>query len=103
MVAQRLGAHEQPEWPPDVVRRVMRRRAWDGVAEREDLLGRRDVVGGAGQEIHGTVDASAVDRLAVDAQRSADELVVAEEVLDEPQIERAGDVLGVLNQSSKAR
>ena len=68
----------------------------DGARQREDLLGRRDVVGGAGQEVHGAVDAAEVDRLVADAQRSADELVVAEEVLDEPQVEGPGDVLGVL-------
>ena len=86
-----------PRWPPDVVRRVIRPRGrGDGVGQGEDLLGRRDVVGGAGQEVHGAVDAPEVDRVAVDAQGPGDELVVAEEVLDEPQIEGPGDVLGVL-------
>ena len=97
MVAQRLGAHEQPEM---AARRRASRDALGGrghgVGEREDLLGRRDVVGGAGQEVDRAVDAAEVDRLVADAQRPADELVVAEEVLDEPQIERPGDVLGVL-------
>ena len=63
MVAQRLAAHEEPEV-------AARRRAprdalggrGHGVGQGEDLLGRRDVVGGAGQEVHGALDASEVDR-----------------------------------------
>ena len=42
------------------------------------------------------VDPAQVDRLALDLQLAVEQLVVAEQVLDDPQVEGARDVLRVL-------
>ena len=97
VLAQRLVAHEEPEVPagghaPDHVAGGR----GDRSPRREDLVGRGDVVGGAGQQVQRAGDAAEVDPLAADLQRAADERVVAEQALDDPQVEGARDVLGVL-------
>jgi hypothetical protein len=66
------------------------------VGEREGLIGSCDVVGCAGEQVQRTLDPAELDVLAADLKLAGDQLVVAEEVLDDPEIEGAGDRLRVL-------
>ena len=63
------------------------------LGQRERLLRRRDVVARAGQDRHRAADPAEVDPLAVDLERAGDELVALEQVLHDPEVERARDVL----------
>ena len=97
VLAQRLVAHEQPEVaaradPPHDV--GGRRRRIDG--EREDLIGRGDVVGRAGQQVQRHRQPAEVDGRPAHLQLTADQLVAREQVAHDPQVESARDVLGVL-------
>ena len=91
MLAQRLMAHEQPEVASgsETALRVLGRRG-RVVGEREDLIGWCDVVGRAGKQVQRTLDPAELDVLAADLKLAGDQLVVAEEVLDDPEIESAG-------------
>jgi hypothetical protein len=53
------------------------------------------VVGGAGQQVQ-RADRAKVDGAAADLEVAADQRVVAEQSLDDPQVERPREVLGVL-------
>ena len=87
----------RPRWPPAVVsRKDLLARGAGIVGEREHLVGWRDVVGGAREQVQRAVDPAQVDALAADLQLAGDQLVVAEQVLDDPEVERAGNRLGVL-------
>ena len=63
------------------------------VGERGDLIGWCDVVRLAGEQVKWTLDPGELDVLAADLQLAGDQLVVAEEVLDDPEIESTGDRL----------
>ena len=97
MLAQCRVAHEQAEvaaarhLADDL---LVRGRCRAG--EREHLVRRGDVVGCAGKQVQRHVDPLQVHASPPDLQRSAEEEVVAEQVAHDPQIELAGDVLGVL-------
>src|SRR6185503_20538993 len=66
------------------------------VGQREDLRRRGDVVDRAAEQEQGRVDAPEVDALATDLELARDQGVAPEEVLDDPQVEGAGDGLRVL-------
>ena len=86
-----------PRWPPGG--RVAQHVGLVGgrvIGQREHLAGRRDVIGRAGQQVQRAGDPAEVDALVADLQRAGDQLVVTEQVLDDPQVERARDRLGVL-------
>jgi hypothetical protein len=75
----------------------------DGVRRREKLRRRRDVVARSGEQEQRTGDVREVGAAPVDDEAPVDELVLVEEVLDQPQVEGTRDVLVCLNQSSKTR
>lgn len=75
----------------------------DDLREGEDLWRRRDVVGRPCEQVDRAGDVAQVDRATTDSQGARDELVVLKQVLDDPQVEGAGDGLRVLNQSSNLR
>ena len=86
-----------PRWPPDVVRRVMRSAGVETASARAKTCSGGVMWSAApARRLTGQSMRPRSTVVVVDAQGSADELVVAEEVLDEPQIEGSGDVLGVL-------
>ena len=86
MLAQRLVAHEQAQVTPvgDVpLDQIDRGRGV--VGDREHLIGRSDVIGGAGQQVQRHVDPCEVNALPADPELAADELVVTKQVSDDPQ------------------
>ena len=97
MIPQRFASHEQAEvtagggFRDDLL-------GWcgDEVPRREYLPGRGDVVGCAGEQIQRAADPAQVHPVSADHQFALDQFVALEQVLDQPQVEGAGDVLGVL-------
>ncbi len=97
VLAQCLVAHEQAEMPSgcDVAVDLLLRGGGE-CCDREHLIRWSDVVTGPGEQLQRHREVRQVHVFSADPHRPADEGVVAEQVLDDPQVEAAGDVLRVL-------
>ena len=88
------SAHEKAEMAGlDKLARDVLGRSGNQIGKRPDLLGRRDVVLGARQQEDRAVDRRQVYRFTADHKHAARQFVVDEQMLDDPEVEGAGQIL----------